>query len=282
MTHKSLLRAVMKRQMQRRARLGLLFFFIIMPAAKGQIISDKPPQPLMDVGVEERLGETIPLDLLFVNSRGDTVTLGQYFKQGKPVLLSMVYYECPMLCTLVLNGLTNALQQIPWTPGREFQMVTVSIDPEETPDLAAQKKYRYLRSLRKPGIPEEGWVFLVGDSSQSKKLADALGFRYKYDAKQDNYAHPAVAFLLTENGKISRYLYGIEFKERDLRLALLEAGEGKIGNTLDKIILFCYHYDPDSQSYTLFATNLMRLGGVLTVIVLGILLGILWKKDKFK
>ncbi len=282
MTHKSLLRAVMKRQMQRRARLGLLFFFIIIPAAKGQIISDKPPQPLMDVGVEERLGETIPLDLLFVNSRGDTVTLGQYFKQGKPVLLSMVYYECPMLCTLVLNGLTNALQQIPWTPGREFQMVTVSIDPEETPDLAAQKKYRYLRSLRKPGIPEEGWVFLVGDSSQSKKLADALGFRYKYDAKQDNYAHPAVAFLLTENGKISRYLYGIEFKERDLRLALLEAGEGKIGNTLDKIILFCYHYDPDSQSYTLFATNLMRLGGVLTVIVLGILLGILWKKDKFK
>ncbi len=282
MTHKSLLRAVMKRQMQRRARLGLLFFFIMIPAAKGQIISDKPPQPLMDVGVEERLGETIPLDLLFVNSRGDTVTLGQYFKQGKPVLLSMVYYECPMLCTLVLNGLTNALQQIPWTPGREFQMVTVSIDPEETPDLAAQKKYRYLRSLRKPGIPEEGWVFLVGDSSQSKKLADALGFRYKYDAKQDNYAHPAVAFLLTENGKISRYLYGIEFKERDLRLALLEAGEGKIGNTLDKIILFCYHYDPDSQSYTLFATNLMRLGGVLTVIVLGILLGILWKKDKFK
>ncbi len=272
----------MKRQMQRRARLGLLFFFIIIPAAKGQIISEKPPQPLMDVGVEERLGETIPLDLLFVNSRGDTVTLGQYFKQGKPVLLSMVYYECPMLCTLVLNGLTNALQQIPWTPGREFQMVTVSIDPEETPDLAAQKKYRYLRSLRKPGIPEEGWVFLVGDSSQSKKLADALGFRYKYDAKQDNYAHPAVAFLLTENGKISRYLYGIEFKERDLRLALLEAGEGKIGNTLDKIILFCYHYDPDSQSYTLFATNLMRLGGVLTVIVLGILLGILWKKDKFK
>ena len=262
--------------------MAFLLFFITTADGWSQLVSDKPPQPLMEVGVEERLGDTIPLDLWFVNSQGDTVTLAQFFKQEKPVLLSLVYYECPMLCTLVLNGLTNALQGLPWTPGKEYQMVTVSIDPDESPKLAAQKKHRYISSLGKPGVPEDGWVFLVGPASQSKKLADALGFHYKYDPSQDNYAHPAVAFILTENGTVSRYLYGIEFKERDLRLALLEASEGKIGNTLDRIILFCYHYDPDSQSYTLFATNLMRLGGVLTVIVLGLLLGILWKKDKFK
>ena len=247
-----------------------------------QVVTEQPPPQLREVGIEEHLGQTIPLDLQFIDSRGDTVALGKYFRQGKPVILSLVYYDCPMLCTFVLNGLTNSLQKLAWTPGKEFQVVTVSIDPRETPELAANKKYRYLRSLNKPGVPDSGWVFLVGEEAQIQKLADAVGFRYRYDEKQDMFAHTAAIFLLTETGKISRYLYGIEYNERDLRLGLLEASEGKIGSTLEQLILFCYHYDPESQSYVLFATNLMKLGGILTVIVLAIFLGAMWIKEKVR
>ncbi len=266
----------------RRWPAALLLLILWADTAAAQLVAKKPPGKLEKVDVVEHLGDTIPLDLQFVDSGGDTVRLERYFHQGKPVLLTLVYFECPMLCTLVLNGVANTLQKLDWTPGKEFQIVTISIDPGETPEMARQKKYRYLQSLGRTDVPDSGWVFLVGPESQSRRLADALGFRYTYDPKIDNYAHPAVIFLLSDEGVISRYLYGIEFKQRDLRLGLLEASQGKIGNTVDRLLLFCYHYDPLTQGYTLFATNLMRAGGVLTVILLAVFLTVMWKREKRK
>lgn len=264
-----------------KAQALLLFFIGLALPAVAQVASTTTPD-LQKIDVDEHPGETIPLDLKFRNAKGDSVTLARYFGQGKPVILTLVYYECPMLCTLVLNGLTNAVQEIPLTPGQDFQLVTVSIDARETPELAAQKKHRYLQSLQRPEVHPDSWAFLVGDSTQSGQLARALGFRYFYVQDQDIFAHPAVLFLLTQDGVISRYFYGLEYNPRDLRLGLLEAAEGKIGSTLDKLILYCYHYDPESKGYVLFATNLMRLGGILTVILLVVFLGLLWAKDRFR
>jgi protein SCO1/2 len=243
--------------------------------------ADYSPKELEKIDVVERLGDTIPLDLTFQDDTGKTVELGDYFNQGKPVILILAYYECPMLCTLVLNGMSQGVGTLSWTPGKEFQMVTVSIDPRETPELAAGKKKIYLENLSKP-VEGNGWAFLVGEESQSKALADAVGFKYFYDEKNKQYGHPAVAFILTEEGKLSRYLYGVEFKPRDLKLALLEASEGKIGSTLDRIILYCYHYDADSQGYAIFASNVMKLGGAVTLVIVLIFLGIMWVRERRK
>lgn len=240
------------------------------------------PAELQGIDIEEHLGKTIPLDLVFANENGDSVKLAEYFRQNKPVLFSLVYYECPMLCTLVLNGLTNGVQKMSWLPGNEFQMISVSIDPRETPKLATEKKIRYLKSLGKEGIPEDGWAFLVGEESQIQQLAEALGFQYYYDKKQDIYAHPAAAYLLTEDGTISRYLYGIEFKPNDLKLGLLEASEGKIGTTLERLILYCYHYDPSAKSYVVFAQNVMKLGGGIALVILIIFLATLWMRERLR
>ena len=246
--------------------------------ALSQAVLDELPER-KGVSIDEHTGEFIPLDLEFVNDAGQTVTLGDYFNKGKPVLLTLVYYNCPMLCTLVLNGVSDGVRSLDWLPGNEFQMLTISIDPRETTELASAKKHRYIETLGKPGT-DDGWIFFTGEEEQSRTLADNIGFNYYYDKEKDIYAHAAAAFILTEKGKISRYLYGIQFNERDIRFALLEASKGKIGNTLDKIILFCYHYDPDSQGYVLFAANIMRLGGILTVILLAIVIGTLWKRER--
>jgi protein SCO1/2 len=262
---------------------GLLSSAIILAGvsrASAQI-ADYAPAELEGIDVIEHLGDTIPPDLTFQDDTGKTVKLGDYFNRGKPVILILAYYECPMLCTLVLNGMSEGVSKLSWVPGADFQMVTVSIDPRETPDLAAGKKKVYLENLSKP-VEGDGWAFLVGQESQSRALADALGFKYFYDEKTKQYGHPAVAFILTEEGKLSRYLYGIEFNPRDLKLALLEASEGKIGSTLDRIILYCYHYDADSQGYVVFATNVMKLGGAVTLVVLLVFLGIMWVRERRK
>lgn len=263
--------------------MGALLFLLCSPdpAALQAQIANVNPQDLQQIDVIEHLGEKIPLDLTFRNEEGKEVELSQFFNQGKPVLLTLVYYECPMLCTLVLNGVTNGVRDLAWVPGNEFQMVSISIDPGETPELARNKKLRYVKSMEKPGA-EKGWAFLVGGQSQIDTLAAALGFKYFYVRERDEFAHPAVIFLLGEDGTISRYLYGVEFKERDLRLGLLEASQGKIGSTLDRIILYCYHYDPGSQSYAVFAENLMRLGGLVTLVLLAFLLGSLWLRERMK
>jgi len=248
--------------------------------AKAQVIQDDPKQ-LRDIDVEEHLNEFIPLDLQFTTDRGEAITLDDYFGKDKPVILILGYYSCPMLCNLIMNGVSEAVRQLAWLPGKEFQIVSVSIDPSETELLASAKKANYIKEIGKPGI-DSGWDFLTGPEENSRALANSVGFKYYYDEDQKMYAHPAVLVILTAEGKISRYLYGIEYSERDLRLALMEASEGKVGNTLDKIILYCYHYDPDAGSYVVFAGNIMRLGGIITLVLLGILLITLWLKDRRK
>jgi protein SCO1/2 len=242
------------------------------------VVNKNVPQ-LDSIDVDEHLGAKIPLDLTFSNDAGRIVPLSTYFGQGRPVVLVLAYYECPMLCTLVLNGLAKGVDELGWTPGKEYSLLTVSIDPTETPILAASKKRNLLESIGMSGS-DPGWTFFVGDQAQIQALADAVGFRYFYDKKRKEYAHPAVVMILGEDGLISRYLYGIEFKKQDLKLSLMEASEGRIGNTIDRIILYCFHYDPQAGGYVLFATNLMKLGGAVTMLFLVIFLWVLWTRDR--
>ncbi len=273
---------------QKSAARGWCFGLLVLSLAVfstpllAQRIADKPPQPLRGVGIDEHLGQTLPMNLVFTNARGEPVKLSDYFHKGKPVLLSLGYYSCPMLCPFVWNGVANAVQKLNWMPGEKFQLLTVSFDPRDTPELAAQKQTRYLQSLNKPGVPDSAWDFLVGDASQSKALANALGFKFHYDPKQKMYAHTAAVFILTETGKISRYLYGIEYNVKDLKLGLLEASQGKIGNSIDQLLLFCYHYDPNAQGYVLFATNVMKIGGIITLIILGFFLSVFWARERIR
>jgi protein SCO1/2 len=268
-------------KIKNRAFYIVIWLMIIVPfGAFGQITMDNVPD-LRKIDVIEHLGESIPLNLEFINDEGRTVSLEDYFHQGKPVLLTLAYYRCPMLCGLVLNGLTKGVKELDFLPGQQFQMITVSINPKESYTLAAAKKKTHLESINKP-VKKSSWVFLTDSTDNTKKLADALGFVYHYVKERDEYAHPAVSFVLTEEGIISRYLYGIEYKESDLRLSLLEASEGKIGTTLDRIILYCFHYDPEEGGYVLFAGNLMRVGGVITILIIGSVLVVLWRKEYIK
>ena len=242
-------------------------------------VIDENPEELQRIKITEHLGDTIPLELEFTNSAGKKIKLAELFHQGKPVLLTMVYYQCPMLCTFVLNGLVDAINGLPWKPGNKFQLVSVSIKPSETAELASMKQANHLKAIDMPEDSSD-WQFLVGEESQSKALAEALGFHYYLDPNTGEYAHPAAAYVLTADGKISRYIYGIQPKSQDVRLALLEASKGRIGNTLDKILLYCYRYDPSSKGYVLFARNVMKLGGVATIAVLGVFLGFWWRREK--
>lgn len=246
-------------------------------AGQAQLVRKDVPE-LRGIGIDEHLGETVPLDLEFVDERGNAVRLRDLFAPGKPVVLTLAYYECPMLCTFVLNGVSKAVKDLDLRAGEQFSMATISIDPDETAELARGKQARYLESIG--GHDSRQWRFWVSPDNKVKVLADALGFRYVYDARQDEFAHSAVVFVLTDQGVISRYLYGIEHQTRDLRLALIEASAGKVGTIVDRIILFCYHYDPAGKRYVLMATNVMRLGGLVTVGCLSLFLGILWVKEK--
>ena len=222
---------------------------------------------LKDVGIDQKLNEKIPLDLPFTDDAGQEVTLGQYFGK-RPVLLALVYYECPMLCTQVLHGLVGSLEGISFTAGKEFDVIVVSFDPGETPKMAAERKQYFLRRYDHPEAAP--YVhFLTGRESSIKALTSAVGFRYAYDAQIDQYAHPAAITLLMADGTISRYLYGIEFAPKDIKLGLVEAADRKIGTLVDQMLLFCYHYDPETGKYGLAIMNMVRLAGALTVIVLG-------------
>ncbi|MBI4125875.1 MAG: SCO family protein [Deltaproteobacteria bacterium] len=222
------------------------------------------------VGITEQPGAQISLDVPFTDEEGKEAPLSRFFDGRHPVVLIFAYYECPNLCGLLLNGFLQTLAQMSWTAGENFQVVTLSIDPKETTDLAALKKKAYLEKYGRPGV-EDGWHFLTGKEENIKKVAGEAGFGFKYDADQKQYAHGAGIFVLTPEGKISRTLYGIEFNPRDVKLALLEAAEGKIGNVVDKLMLFCYHYDPKGRKYALFATNLMKGAGAVTVLGLAFL-----------
>ena len=240
--------------------------------------ADLVPDDLDDVGIEERLEAQVPLDLRFTDEAGQPVVLADYFGTDKPVVLTMIYYRCPMLCTLVLDGLVDAMREIDWVPGREFEVVTVSIDPREKPKLAVQKKQGYLASFGKPEAGA-GWHFLTGDADSIEALTDAVGFRYQYVEQTDEYAHAAALIVLTPDGVVSRYLYGVRHDPRTVRLSLVEASEGRIGSATDKILLYCYRYDAQEGRYAPVAMRIMQLGGMLVAVVLGAMLLTFWLRE---
>lgn len=231
---------------------------------KGQQQQTGLPVALQKVGIDQRLNEQVPLDLVFRDETGKQVRLADYFSGTKPVILSLVFYECPMLCNQVLNGLVSGLRAVPLNVGEDFNVVTVSFDPRETAALAARKKEMYIRQYKRAGA-SEGWHFLTGDQAAIKQLTDAVGFRYTYDPASNQFAHASGIMILTPQGKISRYFYGIEYSPKDMRLGLVEASGGKIGSPVDQILLYCYHYDPATGKYA-WVLNIYRLGGILTVL----------------
>jgi protein SCO1 len=236
------------------------------------------PRELEGVGITEKLDQRVDLNLEFVDESGRVVALRNFFTGHKPVLLDLVYYNCPMLCNLVLNAQTATMRDVPWTPGDEYEVVTISIDPRETRELAARKKAAHIESYGKP--VHGGWHFLTDYNGNVEKLANQVGFRYRWDEATQQYAHAAAIMFLTPDGRVSRYLYGIQYKPRDMRLALTEASEGKVGSTIDKLLLLCFHYDPSAHSYVLFAMNIMRIGATLTVLILGTVLLRMWRRER--
>ena len=250
----------------------------LVPAARAERVEPLPGE-LEGVGVTERLGQQLPLDLPFTDEDGRPVKLGNYFQAGRPVLLDLGYYRCPMLCNLVLNGFIEGLREVPsWTPGDNFEVVVVSVDPLETAKLAKLKKQNYVREY---GRPESagGWHFLTGSPESIAALTEAVGFRYTWVEERNEYAHAAVLVTLTPTGRVARYLYGVVFDPRTIRLTLAEASEGRSISALDQLMLYCFQYDPSSRSYSFAAINIMRAGGVLALIVVGAVLASFWMRE---
>ncbi len=233
-------------------------------AAQDMTSSSLAPEDIEGVGIEQKLDENIPLDLVFVDEQGRDVVLGEFFGK-KPVVLSLVYYECPMLCTLILNGLLTGLDELDFDIGEEFEVVTVSFNPNDTPKLATAKKRTYVERYGRAGAAD-GWHFLTGSEESIKQLTDAVGFKYKYDAERKEYIHASGIMVATPAGKLSRYFYGIDYAARDIKLGLMDASEEKIGSIADQILLFCYHYDPTTGKYGVAIMNIMRVIGGLTVL----------------
>ncbi len=235
------------------------------------------PKELEGIGIEDRAGAQVPLELEFVDEHGRPVRLAELVTGRKPVILTLVYYRCPMLCGVLLNGLLDGLKELSWTVGREFDIVTVSIDPLETPTLARFKRQNTLADYGR-GEAAAGWHFLTGSQEAIARLAASVGFAYRYDEASKQYVHAAGIFVLTPQGRVARTLYGVMFEPRTLRLALAEAGQGTVGGTSERLLLACFHYDANSGRYVAAAANLMRLGGIATVVVVGVWLGGLWRR----
>ncbi len=233
------------------------------------------PAQLTDITITPKLGEKIDLDAKFIDHTGREVTLREYTKDGKPILLSLAYYSCPSLCNFHLNGLNDSFKQMKEPLGKEFNLVVVSFDPKETPVVAAAKRESYIKEY---GRPEgaEGWHFLTGSAEASAALAKAVGFTYRWDEEQKQYAHASAAYAIAPDGTITRYLFGIVFDPKTVRLSMLEASKGQVGTVIDKLILFCFHYDSKENKYTLAAFNIMRAGGVLIMLVLGAFIVPFW------
>jgi protein SCO1 len=236
------------------------------------------PTLLQDIGLDQKLNEPLPLALTFTDEQGRQVTLGDYFGR-RPVILVLAYYECPMLCTQVLNGLASAIGVLNFSAGKDFEIVTVSFDPGETPELARNKKAAYIERYKREGA-EAGWHFLTGSQHSITQLTRAVGFRYAYNAEVDQYAHPSGIMVATPDGRLSRYFYGIEYGPRDLRLALIEAADRKIGSPVDQLLLACFHYDPKSGKYSLAIMRLVQTAGILTVVAIGLTILMLRRRDR--
>ena len=237
------------------------------------------PTALRDVRIEQKLNQQLPLDLVFRDEAGQSVKLGQYFGH-KPVIIALVYYDCPMLCTQILNGMVTSFRVLPFQVGKEFDVVTISFDPREKPALAAEKKKLYVDYLpdKMEATAATGWHFLTGDPESIERITDAVGFRYHYDEATRQFAHGSAIMIATPEGKLSRYFYGIDYPARDLRLGLIESSQNKIGSPVDQLLLYCYHYDPATGKYGAAVMRIMRIGGVLTL--LGILAMVLLLKGR--
>jgi protein SCO1/2 len=235
------------------------------------------PPMLRDVGIDQKLGEQIPLDLAFRDEAGRSVRLGDYFGK-KPVILTLVYYKCPTLCTMVLNDLTRTLNVIKETAGEEFDIVTVSFNPKETPELATDKKRQYLRAYRRPSA-EQGWHFLTGDEASIKALTSAAGFRYVFDEKQQQYVHASGIMVATPNGRLSRYFYGVDYAPKDLRIAMIEAADGKTSSPTAAVLFYCFKYDPSTGRYSLAITRILQLGALMTLVGIPLCVRIMHKRN---
>ncbi len=238
------------------------------------------PAPGLDqIDVEERLDQQIPLDLRFRDLQGRQVALQDFFSAGKPVLLTFAYHTCNTVCSIMLDAVERGIHEVPWTAGEQFQVLTVSIDPEEDLARARDKRSRILRTYGREAA-DRGWHFLQGDEATIRRLADSVGYRYFYDARQRQYGHPAAIVFLTPEGKVARYLHGIDFATFDVRLALFEASQGRSMSTTDHILQYCYAYDPTLSTYTAQATRVMQLGGLITMVLVGGTLAMFWRRER--
>ena len=268
------------------ALLSLLVSVVSTPAAaqgkfSSPALAPAPPPPVvLEADIEEHLGTRIDPSLSFTDADGRPVHLGDQGSSGKPIVLVLAYYRCPMLCGLVLSGVVEGMKKLDWDLGHQYRALTVSFDPRDTPAGARHKQASTLAGLARPAVKAADWPFLVGQEPAIRALADAVGFRYAYDARTDQFAHPAAAIILTPDGRVSRYLYGVGFSARDLRLALLEAGEGKVGTIVDRLILTCYHYDPATRAYGPFIVGFMRIGGAFVLLTVAGLVAVLFRADR--
>jgi len=237
-----------------------------------------PPPILREVSIAQRLNEPIPPEIIFRDENGQTVHLGDYFGT-KPIVLSLVYFDCPALCTEVLNGELRTMKAISLDLGKDFDAITVSFEPKDTPELAKAKRDVYAGQYGRPGA-RENWHFLTGDQPSIDALTQAAGFHYAYDSASRQYAHAAAILVLTPHGRIARYFYGVQYPGRDVRLGLVEASEGKIGTPTDHALLYCYQYDPATGKYGLVVMNVVRAAGVLTVLVLGIFMFVMFRRER--
>jgi protein SCO1/2 len=245
---------------------------------QGSNLKPALPGALQGVGIDQRLDQQVSLDLMFKDEAGRPVPLSTYFQRGKPVILALVYYRCPMLCTQILNGLASSLKAVSLDPGKDFEIVAVSFDPKDTPETAASKKQLYLRRYGRADSAN-GWHLLTGDEGNIRALTDAVGYHYKYDAATDQFAHASGIMVLTPEGRLSRYFYGVEYAPRDVRLGLVEASRNKIGSPVDQILLFCYHYDPATGKYGAVVMNLVRFAGASFTLVCGVFLFVFLRRD---
>ncbi len=262
------------------SRRALLLGLLVTAPVFSQPMVPAGQQPTMfkKVRFDQNLNQQVPLEATFKNEAGMTVRLGQYFR-GKPVILALVYYQCPMLCNMELNGLAQAMRNISLSAGEDFEVVTVSFDARETPPLAMAKKDTYLEKYTRPHAVG-GWHFLTGKEENIRKLADSVGFHYVYDPISKQFAHASGIVVLTPEGKISRYFYGIVYPPKDLRLGLVEASNNKIGTAVDQLMLFCFHYDPNTGKYGVIISNVLRAAASATVLALGTFLVVMFRRDR--
>lgn len=258
-------------------------FLVVLSVLSTATLAAQPVDAVTGVlkraGITERIGETVALGSRFIDEGGSSVGFGEYFDGERPVALTFVYHECPMLCSLVLEGLTKAMRQIEWEPGREYRAVTVSISPSETPEQALRQKERYASRLKNEAA-RDGWAFLTGREEDIASLTASAGFEFEKDADSGEYGHAATVILLSPEGVVTRYLYGISYKPFDLRAGLIEASEGRIGGIADRLIMFCFQYDPVEGSYVPHAWLAMRLAGGLTLLLLTGFLVVMWRREK--